>query len=69
MAPVATSKVRIGIIGIGIIGKTHVAGYQPIPEAEIVAICDVREDEAQARCRAVQYPTCLHRLSRDAQAR
>lgn len=40
-------KVRIGIIGTGIIGKSHVAGYQPIPEAQIVAICDVREDEAK----------------------
>jgi predicted dehydrogenase len=47
------SKVRIGIIGVGIIGKTHVAGYQPIPEAEIVAICDVREEEA--RSVAAQY--------------
>jgi predicted dehydrogenase len=40
-------KIRIGIIGTGIIGKAHVAGYQPIPEAEIVAICDLREDEAK----------------------
>jgi predicted dehydrogenase len=40
-------KVRIGIIGTGIIGKTHVVGYQSIPEAQIVAICDIREDEAK----------------------
>lgn len=42
-----TDKVRIGIIGSGQIGKRHVAGYQEIPEAEIVAVADLREDEAQ----------------------
>jgi len=40
-------RVRIGIIGTGIIGKAHIQGYQNIPEAEIVAVCDIREDEAR----------------------
>jgi len=40
-------KVRIGIIGTGIIGKSHIRNYAEIPEAEIVAVCDLREDEAQ----------------------
>ena len=39
-------KVRIGIIGVGQIGKRHVERYQDIPEAEIVAIADIRVDEA-----------------------
>ena len=40
-------KVRIGIIGTGIIGKSHIRSYAEVPEAEIVAVCDLREDEAQ----------------------
>ncbi len=39
-------KVRIGIIGVGMIGKHHIRQYKEIPEADIVAVCDLREDEA-----------------------
>lgn len=42
-----SKKIRIGIIGTGQIGKRHVQGYQDIPEAQIVAVCDLREDEAR----------------------
>ena len=41
------TQVRVGIIGVGQIGKRHVALYREIPEAEIVAVADLREDEAQ----------------------
>ncbi|MBM3189262.1 MAG: Gfo/Idh/MocA family oxidoreductase [Chloroflexi bacterium] len=40
-------KVRIGIIGVGQIGKRHVQLYREIPDAELVAVADLREDEAQ----------------------
>ncbi|MEK7474340.1 MAG: Gfo/Idh/MocA family oxidoreductase [Candidatus Coatesbacteria bacterium] len=40
-------KVRIGMIGVGQIGKSHVGQYKNIPEAEIVAIADVNEAEAK----------------------
>jgi predicted dehydrogenase len=40
-------KVRIGMIGVGQIGKQHVSQYKGIPEAEIVAIADVDEAEAK----------------------
>jgi predicted dehydrogenase len=40
-------KVRIGIIGTGQIAKHHLERYAKIPEAEIVAVCDIREDEMQ----------------------
>lgn len=39
-------KVRIGLIGVGMIGKHHINQYKQMPEAEIVAVCDLREDEA-----------------------
>lgn len=38
-------KVRIGIIGTGQIGKAHLQRYSEIPEVEVVAACDIREDE------------------------
>ena len=40
-------KVRIGIIGTGQIGKAHLQNYAPIDEAEVVAVADLREDEAR----------------------
>jgi len=40
-------KVKIGVIGTGMIGKKHIERYGPIAEAELVAVCDV--DEAEAR--------------------
>ncbi|RXZ83740.1 gfo/Idh/MocA family oxidoreductase [Paenibacillaceae bacterium] len=48
-----SEKVKIGIIGVGQIGKLHLDRYQPIPDAEIVAVCDV--NEAEARRTAEQY--------------
>jgi predicted dehydrogenase len=38
-------KVRIGIIGVGQIGKGHLRTYRDIPDAEIVAACDLNEIE------------------------
>ncbi len=40
-------RLKVGIIGTGQIGKSHLRKYQDIPEAEVVAVCDIREDEAQ----------------------
>ena len=40
-------KIRIGVIGTGIIGKSHINRYQSIPEAEVVAVCDIAEAEAR----------------------
>lgn len=41
----ASDKVRIGIIGVGI-GQAHIKGYNKVEEAEIVALCDVNQDRA-----------------------
>lgn len=35
-----TKKVKIGLVGLGFMGVTHLNAYQKIPEAEIVAVCD-----------------------------
>lgn len=42
-------KVRVGIIGCGGISSSHADGYAVVPEAaEVVACCDVIEDNARA---------------------
>jgi predicted dehydrogenase len=38
-------KIRIGIIGVGMIGKVHLENYEKISGAEIVAACDIDDIE------------------------
>jgi predicted dehydrogenase len=33
--------VNVGVVGLGMMGTTHFRGYQEIPDAEVVAVCDV----------------------------
>ena len=47
------SEVRIGVIGVGIIGKSHLDEYAKIPVARVVAVADI--DEAEARRVAEKY--------------
>jgi predicted dehydrogenase len=42
-----TDNVRIGVIGVGQIGKTHLRNYSEIETAQVVAVADVNEAEAQ----------------------
>jgi predicted dehydrogenase len=46
MAAEAEQKVRVGIIGAGI-GQAHIRGYKQVPEAEIVAVCDLNTERAK----------------------
>jgi predicted dehydrogenase len=39
--------VRIGIIGVGLIGKMHLEEYAQIPGVEVIAVCDINEAEAR----------------------
>ena len=43
-------KVRVGLIGLGSISFTHEAGYSEAGETcEIVALCDINEEEVNSR--------------------
>ena len=42
-----TDKVKVGVIGVGQIGKRHVAGYAAMPNVEIVAVADLNEAEVK----------------------
>jgi UDP-N-acetylglucosamine 3-dehydrogenase len=35
---------KIGVIGIGNMGKHHIRHYSQMPEAELIAICDIQKD-------------------------
>lgn len=54
-----SKEIRIGIIGVGMIGKGHLGQYQKIPDAKIVAVCDVNREEAQKIARQNNIPKVL----------
>jgi predicted dehydrogenase len=43
----ANDTIRLGIIGVGQIGKSHIRKYEDVPDCEIVAVADINEDEAR----------------------
>ncbi len=43
----ASEKIRVGMVGVGQIGKAHIQEYKNIPGAEIVAVADLNETEAK----------------------
>ena len=52
-----SDKLKIGIIGTGLIGKSHVRGYQPMrDDVEIVAVADIDESEAQRVAQEYDIP-------------
>jgi predicted dehydrogenase len=44
---VSAARVRIGVVGVGQIGKVHLENYRTIEGAEIVAVADLNETEAR----------------------
>ncbi|MGG4034699.1 Gfo/Idh/MocA family oxidoreductase [Paenibacillus cisolokensis] len=50
------NKIRIGIIGVGIIGKVHLDYYAKIEGAEVVAAADLNEAELQSVAEKYHIP-------------
>lgn len=42
-------KVRIGVIGCGSIGTVHTRSYAQVPDAEVVAMCDILPDRVKEK--------------------
>ncbi len=40
-------KVKIGVVGLGLVSSAHIKGYMSHPGAEVVAVCDLDEPQAQ----------------------
>ena len=38
---------KVALVGCGTMGKTHAQGYGTIPNAKVVAVCDIREEEGR----------------------
>ena len=47
---------RVGVVGIGWAGETHIKAYQQIPGVEVVAIADQREDRLRQVCATYNIP-------------
>jgi len=41
-------KLKIGIVGTGMISRAHIKGYGETPDVEVAAVCDIRAERAQA---------------------
>ncbi len=60
-----TETIRIGMIGVGQIGKSHLRRYQEITDAEIVALADINESEGARVAEAFSIPntyTDFHKM-------
>ena len=54
------SRMRVGVIGAGHVGAIHARIYAQLPEAELVGVCDIAPERAQAVAGpwgATPYPT------------
>ena len=46
----AAKKVRVGLVGLGLVSDSHIKGFQAHPDAEVVAVCDIDEAHAKEVC-------------------
>ncbi len=42
------SQLKVGVIGLGNMGKHHVRNYSEIPDATLTAVCDIHSETAKA---------------------
>ncbi|MEJ5253128.1 MAG: Gfo/Idh/MocA family oxidoreductase [Chthonomonadetes bacterium] len=56
----SNQTLRVGLIGAGGIGRTHLASYERVREAQIVAIADINEDLARAAAQQVGAQAFQH---------
>ena len=49
-----SKKLRVGVIGVGYLGKIHTRIYHELPEAELVGICD---SNPETKIKADEYQT------------
>lgn len=53
----AADKVRVAVIGVNGRGKAHIDGYLGLPDAEVVAICDVDSGVGEKAAAAIEKKT------------
>lgn len=50
------SKIKCAVIGVGYLGRFHAQKYQLLPEAELVAVCDVDHTVSERVSHELQVP-------------
>ncbi|BCA95317.1 oxidoreductase [Legionella antarctica] len=53
------NKIRCAVIGVGYLGRFHAQKYQLIPNAELVAVCDVNPELCEVISRELNVPAYL----------
>src|SRR5262245_46018244 len=46
--PMQVDKVRVGLVGLGLVSDSHIKGYLSNPNAQVIAVCDLDEPRAKA---------------------
>lgn len=54
------NKIRCAVIGVGYLGRFHAQKYQLIPNAKLVAVCDVNPTVCEAVSRELNIPAYLN---------
>src|SRR5258708_6170438 len=57
-----SKKLRVGVIGVGYLGKIHTRIYNELPEADLVGICD---SNPETKIKADEYKTAFYTNYRD----
>lgn len=50
------NKIRCAVIGVGYLGRFHAQKYQLLPNAELVAVCDLHQPASEAVGRELNVP-------------
>ena len=59
-------RVKVGLVGLGLVSSSHIKGYLSHPRADVVAVCDLDEYQATEGGEKVRYSQVLHVVRRDA---
>jgi D-apiose dehydrogenase len=51
-----SAQLRVGFAGAGAISQYHLVGWSAMPDASVVAICDIDESKARAKAQAFGIP-------------
>ena len=57
------TNVKVGIVGLGVVCKSHIKAYVSHSDAEVVAVCDL--DEGRAKAVAGEFRSPKHYTSYD----
>ena len=49
-------KVKVGLVGLGLVSSSHIKGYLSHPRADVVAVCDLDEYQLQRVARKFDIP-------------